>query len=144
MTRQDPYRNFRFRVEIDGVQIAGFSEVAIGATTTDVIEYREGTDPSRIRKLPGLTKYGNVTLKRGVTSSLELFQWHKQVANGSIATNRKTVTIVVQDEAGADKARFVVTDAWPAKYDAGDLNAKGNEVFIEELELANEGIERVQ
>jgi phage tail-like protein len=144
MTRQDPYRNFRFRVEIDGVQIAGFSEVAIGATTTDVIEYREGTDPSRIRKLPGLTKYGNVTLKRGVTSSLELFQWHKQVANGSIATNRKTVTIVVQDEAGADKARFVVADAWPAKYDAGDLNAKGNEVFIEELELANEGIERVQ
>jgi phage tail-like protein len=131
-------------VEIDGVQIAGFSEVAIGATTTDVIEYREGTDPSRIRKLPGLTRYGNVTLKRGVTSSLELFQWHEQVANGSIATNRRTVTIVVQDEAGADKARFVVTDAWPARYDAGDLNAKGNEVFIEELELANEGIERVQ
>ena len=144
MTRQDPYRNFRFRVEIDGVQIAGFSEVAIGATTTDVIDYREGTDPSRTRKLPGLTKYGNVTLKRGVTNSLELFQWHKQVANGSIATNRKTVTIVVQDEAGADKARFVVTDAWPAKYDAADLNAKGNEVLIEELELANEGIERVQ
>ena len=144
MTRQDPLRNFRFRLEIDGVQIAGFSEVAIGATTTDVVEYREGADPSRIRKLPGLTKYGNVTLKRGVTNSLDLFQWHKQVANGSIATNRKTVTIVVQDEAGADKARFVVTDAWPAKYDAADLNAKGNEVLIEELELANEGVERVQ
>ena len=144
MARIDPLRNFRYRLEIDSITQAGFSEVTIADTTIDAVDYREGTDPSRIRKLPGLTKYGNVTLKRGVTNSLELFQWHKQVANGSIATNRKTVTIVVQDEAGADKARFVVTDAWPAKYDAADLNAKGNEVFIEALELANEGVERVQ
>jgi phage tail-like protein len=143
MTRQDPLRNFRFRVEIDGLPIAGFSEVTIGATTMDVIEYREGTDPSRVRKLPGLTKYANVTLKRGVTDSLELFDWHKRIVNGQVATSRKTVTIVVQDEAGADKARFVVTDAWPVKYDTVDLNAKGNDVFIETLELANEGIERV-
>jgi phage tail-like protein len=144
MTHQDPLRNFRFRLEIDGLQVAGFSDVTIGTTITDVIEYREGTDPSRVRKLPGLTKYGNVTLKRGVTNSLELFEWHKRIANGLTATNRKTVAIVVQDESGADKARFVVTEAWPAKYDAADLNAKGNEVFIEALELANEGVERVQ
>jgi phage tail-like protein len=143
MTRQDPLRNFRFRVEIDGLPIAGFSEVTIGATTMDVIEYREGTDPSRVRKLPGLTKYANVTLKRGVTDSLELFDWHKRIVNGQVATSRKTVAIIVQDEAGADKARFVVTDAWPVKYDATDLHAKGNDVFIETLELANEGIERV-
>ena len=144
MTRQDPFRNFRFRLEIDGLQVAGFSEVTIGATTTDVIEYREGTDPSRVRKLPGLTKYANVTLKRGVTNSLELFDWHKRIVNGLIATSRKTVAIVVQDETGADQARFVVTDAWPAKYDGPDLSGKGNEVAIETLELANEGIERVQ
>ena len=143
MTRQDPLRNFRFRLEIDGLPIAGFSEVTIGAATTDVVEYREGTDPSRVRKLPGLTKYGHVTLKRGVTDSLELFDWHRRIVNGQVATNRKTVTIVVQDEAGADKARFVVIDAWPDKYDTVDPNAKGNDVFIETLELANEGIERV-
>ena len=143
MTRQDPLRNFRFRLEIDNLQIAGFAEVDIGAATTDVIDYREGTDPARVRKLPGLTKYGVVTLKRGVTDSLELFDWHKRIVTGQVATSRKTVTIVVQDEAGADKARFVVTDAWPVKYDAADLNAKGNDVFIETLELANEGIERV-
>jgi len=144
MARHDPLRNFRFRLEIDGIQTASFSEVAIGATTTEVIDYREGTDPAHVRKLSGLTKYGNVTLRHGVTDSLELFEWHKRIASGQIATNRKNVAIVVLDESGADKARYMVTDAWPIKYDPGDLNAKGNDVFIETLELVNEGVERVQ
>jgi phage tail-like protein len=144
MARHDPLRNFRFRLEIDGITAAGFSEVAIGATTTDVIDYREGTDPPHVRKLSGLTKYGNVTLKRGVTVSLELFDWHRRIVTGQIAANRKNLVIVVQDEAGADTARYVVSDAWPIKYDPGDLNAVGNDVFIELLELVNEGVERVQ
>jgi phage tail-like protein len=144
MPRHDPLRNFRFRLEIDGLQAAGFSAVSIGPTTTDVIDYREGTDPSHVRKLSGLAKYGNVTLKRGVTTSLELFHWHKQIVSGQIATNRKQVAIVVQDEAGADIARYVVSEAWPIKYDPGDLRATGNDVFIETLELVNEGVERVQ
>jgi phage tail-like protein len=144
MARHDPLRNFRFRLEIDGLQTAGFSEVAIGATTTDVIDYREGTDPPQVRKLSGLTKYGNVTLKQGVTTSLELFNWHQQIVNGQLANSRKRVVIVVQDEAGTDVARYVVNDAWPIKYDPGDLNAKGNDVFIETLELVNEGVERAQ
>jgi phage tail-like protein len=143
MARHDPLRNFRFRLEIDGVQAAGFSEVSIGPTTTEVIDYREGTDGAHVRKLSGLTKYGNVTLKRGMTASLELFNWHRQVAAGQLASNRKTVVIIVVDESGADTARFVVSEAWPAKYDPGDLNAKGNDVFIELLELVNEGVERV-
>jgi phage tail-like protein len=143
MARQDPLRNVRFRLEIDGLQVAGFSEVTIGPTTTEAIDYREGTDPSHVRKLSGLTKYGNVSLKRGVTDSLELFEWHQGIVQGQLSTNRKRVVIVVQNEAGEDKARFVVSDAWPTKYDPSDLNASGNEVLIECLELANEGIQRV-
>ena len=143
MARQDPLRNYRFRVEIDGIQHGGFSEVFIEPTTTGVIDYREGSDPSHVRKLPGLTKFGNVTLKRGVSTSLELFNWHLQVVRGQISNARRNVIIVVLDDAGQDVARFQVSDAWPTKYDPGDLNAKGNEVFIESLELANEGIERV-
>jgi phage tail-like protein len=139
----DPLRNFRFRLEIDGIQTAGFSEVETLATTTDVIEYREGTDPAHPRKLSGLTKYGNITLKRGLTTSLELYQWHRQIVSGPLTGNRKLVVIVVQDESGADQGRFVVREAWPVKYAVSDLNAKGNEVLIELLELANEGIERV-
>jgi phage tail-like protein len=144
MARQDPYRNFRFRLEIDSITLAGFSEVAIGPTTTDVIDYREGTDPPHVRKLSGLTKYGNIMLKRGLTTSRELFDWHQLVVTGQVANVRRQVVIIVQDEGGTDVTRFVVTDAWPSKYDPSDLNAKGNEVVIELLELVNEGIERVQ
>ena len=66
-----------------------------------------------------------------------------EIAAGQIQTNRKKIAIVVQNEAGSDEARFVVSEAWPTKYSASELNAQGNEVLIETLELANEGIERV-
>jgi phage tail-like protein len=146
MARIDPLRNFRYRLEIDNITQAGFSEVAIAETMIDAVDYREGTDPPHVRKLSGLTKYGNITLKWGLTtggSALDLFKWHAEVSAGQIKERRKKVVIVVQDEAGVDSARFVISDAWPVKYDPSDLNAKGNEVLIELLELANEGIERV-
>jgi phage tail-like protein len=146
MERNDPLRNFRYRLEIGGITQAGFSEVAIAETTIDAVDYREGNEPPHVRKLSGLTKYGNVTLKWGLTTggtSLELYKWHSEISAGQIKQKRKDVAIVVQDEAGADAARFVITAAWPVKYDPSDLNAKGNEVIIELLELVNEGIERV-
>jgi phage tail-like protein len=146
MARIDPLRNFRYRLEIDNITQAGFSEVAIAETMIDAVDYREGTDPPHVRKLSGLTKYGNITLKWGLTtggSALDLFKWHAEVSAGQIKERLKKVVIVVQDEAGVDSARFVISDAWPVKYDPSDLNAKGNEVLIELLELANEGIERV-
>jgi phage tail-like protein len=142
MARHDPYKNFRFRVEIDSLQVAGFSEVTGLTTTTDVIDYREGNEPARVRKLPGLHKHANVTLKRGITGSLELYNWHKQILTGDIAGARRTVIIIVADDTGADQVRFIVREAWPAKYEASDLSAKGSDVLIETLELANEGIER--
>ena len=141
--RRDPYRNFRFRLEIDGIIVAGFSEASIGETASDVIEYREGNEPTHVRKLPGLHKFGEVMLKRGMTASLEIFDWHKQILSGDTANARRNVAVTIADESGADQARFVISNAWPAKYSIGDLNAKGNEVLIETLELANEGIERV-
>ena len=139
--RNDPLRNFRFRLEIGGISEAHFSEVSGFDISTDAIDYREGDDPTHVRKLPGLNKFGNVTLKRGITDSMDLYNWYKDVVAGKI--QRQTVAIVVLDELGKDKARFQITEAWPIKYDPSDLNAKGNEVFIELLELANEGIERV-
>lgn len=147
MARHDPLRNFRFRVEIDGVGRAGFAEVSIGATTIEAVDYREGTDPPHVRKLSALTKYGNLTLKSGLTvgaDALELFGWQRDVAAGQLAQNRRQVVIVVQDEAGQDQGRFVVSDAWPVKYEVSPLSARSNEVVIETLELANEGIERIQ
>jgi phage tail-like protein len=138
--RNDPLRNFRFRLEIGGISEAHFSEVTGFDISTDAIDYREGDDPTHVRKLPGLNKYGNVTLKRGITSSMDIYKWHKSIVDGK--TDRKTVAIVVLDEEGKDKARFQITEAWPIKYDPMDLNAKGNDVSIETLELVNEGVER--
>lgn len=147
MARQDPLRKFRFRLEIDGLEQASFSEVTIGDLASDPIEYREG-DEARltVRKLSGLTKYANVTLKWGITDSLELADWHQLVVGGATLQDdiRKTVVIRVQSEAGEDKAAFEVTRAWPCKYDPTDLNGTGNEVAIDTLELANEGIRRIQ
>jgi phage tail-like protein len=138
--RRDPLRNFRFRLEIGGINEAHFSEVTGFDITTDAIDYREGDDPTHVRKLPGLTKYGNVTLKRGITDSMDLYNWYKDVVAGKI--KRATVAIVVQNEAGQDAARFEIAEAWPSKYDPMDLNAKGNDVSIETLELTNEGVVR--
>ena len=141
MPRNDPLRNFRFRLEIDGIQEAGFSEVSGFDITVDPIDYREGHEPTHVRKLPGLTKYGNVTLKWGITTdSKQLYDWHRQIVDGDI--QRKNVAIVVIDEAGQDTARWEIAEAWPTKYDPMDLNAKGNDVSIETLELANEGVTR--
>lgn len=140
MARNDPFRNFRFRLEISGITEAHFSEVTGFDISTDAIDYREGDDPTHVRKLPGLNKYGNVTLKRGITDSMNLYDWHKSIVDGK--TDRKTVAIVVRDEEGKDRARFEISEAWPIKYDPMDLNAKGNDVSIETLELVNEGVIR--
>jgi len=138
--RKDPLRNFRFRLEIDGIQQAGFSEATVPDTTSDVVEYREGIELTTPRKLPGLTKYGNLSLKWGTTDSMELYAWRKQIIDGAIV--RKNIAVIVIDEAGADKARFEFVNAWPSKYDPADLNATGNAVAVETLEIVHEGMVR--
>ncbi len=142
--RKDPYRNSRFLLEIHGIVQAGFSEVTIPDTTTDPIEYREGNEDASVRKLPGLTKYGNLTLKWGTTDSKELFEWRKQVIQGKMKDARRNIAVILRDEEGNDAVRWEFRDAWPTKYDAPDLSAKGTDVAIETLEIAHEGMERVK
>lgn len=143
MARNDPYRNFRFRVELDGITQAGFNECTFGDTTTEVAEYREGTDPAHTRKLSGQTKYGNITLKWGITDSTELYEWYQAVVDLGALDNRKNLAIILIDEAGNDKARWEIEEAWPTKYDPTDFNAKGNDVAIETLEIVTESYKRV-
>ena len=142
----DPLRNFRYRLEIDSIVQAGFSEVAIGDLSTAPIEYREGDEITTVRKLNGLNKYGNVTLKWGITDSMELADWHQLIVDDSTPLDdaRRSVVIRVQNEAGEEKAAFEIIKAWPCKYDPSDLNATGNEIAIDSLELCNEGIRRIQ
>jgi phage tail-like protein len=140
--RRDPYRNFRFRVEVEGIQQAGFSEVSGFDASLDVVEYREGNETITPRKLPGLAKYGNITLKWGVTDSLDMYTWMQDCVQGKVS--RKTVTIIAINEEGGDVATWQVIESWPSKYTAPDFNATGSEVGIELLELAHEGMTRTK
>ena len=142
--RKDPYKNHRFLVEIDGVAQAGFREVTIPETEQDVIEYREGNEPPGVRKLSGLPKYGNAVLRWGVTDSLDLYQWRKLVEEGKMNDARKNMAIVLINEEGQTTARWEFTAAWPARYAAPQLNALANEVAIEQMEIAHEGMRRTQ
>jgi phage tail-like protein len=138
--RVDPYRNFNFRVEIDGITQAAFAECTGFGSNNDPIEYREGTDRTTVRKLPGMTKYNNITLKWGLTDSAELFTWYSDITKGKI--ERKNGSIVLTDLDGSEKVRWNFFQGWPTKWDGPDFNAEGTDVAIETLEIAHEGIER--
>jgi phage tail-like protein len=139
--RHDPYKNFKFRVEIDGLTAAAFREVSGLESETAVIEYRVGTDPNVVRKLPGLTKYANLVFKRGITQDAELAQWRQRVIEGNL--DRRNGSIVLQDDTGQDQVRWNFRNGWPCKLQGPDLNAHGSDVAIETLEIAHEGLERV-
>ncbi|HUS09308.1 MAG TPA: phage tail protein [Pyrinomonadaceae bacterium] len=138
--RVDPYRNFNFKVEIEGVTQAAFSDCSGFGSSTDPIEYREGGENTTVRKLPGMTKHTNITLKWGLTDSRELYQWYRDIVTGKVA--RKNGSIVLLDLDGTEKVRWNFYQGWPTKWDGPDFSAKGTDVAIETLEIAHEGIER--
>jgi phage tail-like protein len=142
--RKDPFRGFKFRVEIEGIQRAGFREASGLDASTDAVDYREGDDKTvTIRKLPGLKKYSNITLKRGITDDLDLWKWRKQVMDGKINEARKNGAVILMDDEGNDKARWEFTDGWPTKWTGPTFNATANEVAIDTLEIVHEGLDRI-
>lgn len=136
-----PHGRFRYKVEIDGLAAGGFSEVTGFNASIDVIEYREGDMVTTPMKLPGLKKYGNITLKQGLADSMVLYDWIVEGINGAV--QRKTITITLLDEEESPAASWQVINAWPIKYTAPDFNATSSEVAIESLEIAHEGMTRV-
>jgi len=140
--RVDPYRNFNFMVELDGIAQASFTECTGLGSTTEIIETREGGDNSSVRKLPGRTNYSDITLKWGLTASTDLWRWRQQIIDGDVV--RKNGSIVVFDlDRHTEVARWNFVSAWPSKWEGAALNAKGNDVAIETLVLAHEGLTRV-
>ena len=143
--RHGPYRNERFRLEIDGIDIAGFTQVTIPENSTSEIEYREGTDPPTVRKLGSLNEYGTLTLEAGTTdASFELYEWRQLVERGDVDAARRDIAVIVLDTTGNAGARWEFRKAWPREYDAPELDATGNDVSIESLEIVHEGMERIE
>lgn len=136
----DPYRGFRFVVEIDGTQVGGFSDVSGLETRTETDDYREGGTNHYVHKIAKETKYPNLTLKRGLTDATGLWDWCQDVVAGQI--RRRTVSVILLDAQRQEKWRWVFSDAFPVKWSGSDLTATGNNVAIETLELAHHGMRK--
>jgi phage tail-like protein len=140
--RDDPYGQFNFLVQIDGVTKAGFSEVGGLTTYSNVMEYREGSDNNHgvntTRQLPGLMKYARIVLKRGFTKDASLWTWRQSVLQGH--TQRQSGSIALLDEGRNKVLSWSFHDGWPAKWEGPALNAKTSEVAIETLEIVHEGV----
>ena len=140
--RNRPYGNYNFLVIIDGVEVGGFAEVIIPGIVIDVIEFRNGNDPENaVRKIPGLAKYPDVTLKRGIVGALALYDWVNDVRNGDAGANRN-VAIRLQNEFRNEIVwTWLLHRAWPSQYSFGPLNAKGKDLAMEELTLTYERLD---
>jgi phage tail-like protein len=149
--RFDPYKNFKFRVKWDGNYVAGVSKVTALKRTTEMVEHREGGDPSTSRKSPGRSKYEDITLERGVTHDPEFEKWANKVwnygsgpgAEVSLKDFRKDLILDMFNEAGQKVVSYKIYRAWVVEFQAmPDLDANANAVAIQSLKLANEGWER--
>ena len=141
---QDPYTNFNFLVELDQIVRGAFQQVRGLDSTIDVIEYRQGGEATT-RKLAGRTSYGNIMLKWGIATDNEFGEWHRRISQdpSNLPAERKGGAILLLDSRGTTVARWDFDRAWPTKYLAPEFNAEGNDVAVESVELAHEGIRRV-
>lgn len=148
--RITPYGAFNFLVNLNGPvgedqPLGGFSDVSGLSTEITIAEYRNGNDrTNHVRKVPGIHKVGDVTLKRGIVNSSDLWSWITQTRNEGIAAKR-TVVITLRDEAGSPVQKWVLGNVVPMKYTGPTLAAKGGgDVAMEELVLSSESIESEQ
>jgi phage tail-like protein len=149
--RFDPYKNFKFRVKWDGKYVAGISKVSGLKRSTEVVEHREGGDPSAIRKSPGRNKFEPITLDRGVTHDPEFENWANKVwnfgsgmgAEVSLKDFRKDILLEIYNEAGQLALAYKIFRCWVSEFQAAaDLDANANVVLIQHIKLENEGWER--
>lgn len=142
----DPILGQSFYLDIQGA-VSGYFTQCNGLNSSNEVIVDKSVDNSgrtRIRKIPGPISYGNVTLSKGITSSLELWQWIAAVAEGKIAEQRKNGTISLVDPTGKVVASWEITAAWPVRVTGPSLNADGGKVGVEELELAIESFTRTK
>jgi phage tail-like protein len=135
----NPITNFQFIVSFGG-ETTAFQEVILPESKIEVIEYRDGSDVlSSVRKIPGLVKYSNLILKRGLTKSSELYEWFKQTKQGTL--ERRDITVSILNKEREPFATWKLKNCWPTKYSGSTLNAKGNEIVIETLEIVIEDVD---
>lgn len=142
---KDPYGNYRFKLHLGNVEVAGFAECSGLSMETKVFEYKEGGNNSTTLKFAEATTYSNVVLKRGITKANDLLNWHMEVVNGTFGINQRDagadIAILLTDDQGTEVKRWSLKRAFPVKWTGAEFKATGNDVAIETLELAHEGIQ---
>jgi len=143
--RDDPYAGYNFEVVITGVSDDGtavrgsFAEASGLEVAIDPIEYRNGSEDITVRKVPGLVKHTNITLKRGIIGDLAFWNWVVEAMNGLV--RRTEGSVLLLDENRREVTRWNFKRAWPCKWTGPGLNAKNNEIAMETLEICHEGLE---
>ena len=149
--RFDPYKNLKFRIKWDGKYVAGVSKISALKRSTEVIEHREGGDPSSFRKSPGSTKFEPIILERGVTHDTEFEKWANKAwnfgsglgAEVSLKDFRKDIIIELYNESGQLAIAYKIYRCWVSEFQAlPDLDANSNAIAIQYIKLENEGWER--
>lgn len=144
-SRKDPLVGYHFHVEIDGITQAQFRECSGLTSESEVIEYREARKDGQtiVRKQPGALKWSNIVMRRGITDVTELWEWRKKVEEGKVDEARKNGSIVLYNQSNQEIARWNFVEGWPSKISGPQAKADGNEVAVEELTIAHEGLERI-
>jgi phage tail-like protein len=137
-TRVDPYRAYGFVIEIGGIERAGFQQCSGLDHSNDVIEYREGNMGPGMHKVPGMARHSNITLRWGITSDPDIWEWRKAVRDGSF--DRQNISVILLSEKGEEVRRWDLVEAWCTKLTMPSLNATSNEIAIETMEIAYENL----
>lgn len=146
MAKEDPLVSAWFGIEFQGQVAGAFRECTGLGSENEVVEYKASGPKGEfiIKKVPGRMKWNNITLKRGITDAMDMWQWRKLVEDGKIDDARKNGSIVMFNQEASEIARWNFVNAWPSKITGPAANASNNEVGIEELEITHEGYERVK
>ncbi len=146
MANEDPLVSAWFGVEFQGQVVGAFSECSGLGSENEIVEYKASGPKGEyvVKKVPGRMKWNNITLKRGITDAMDMWEWRKLVEEGKIDDARKNGSIVMFNQEASEIARWNFVNAWPSKISGPAANAGNNEVGIEELEITHEGYERVK
>ena len=145
--REDPLVAFNFGFEVPTLDIESFfMEVSGMGSEHEIVEQKvvNSSGVEAVLKLPGRLKWNDITLKRGITSNLDIWDWRKQIEDGQVESARQNGSIVMYDQQGSEKARWNFEKAWPAKVTGPAVKADGNEIAIEEMVLVCESMIRAQ
>ena len=145
MTMGELLGGYQFYLELDGITEAMFRECSGLSSENQVIEAYHATKDGKqiLKKYPGPLKFGDISLKRGLTSDSNLWAWRREIEMGNVEANRKNGSVVIYDQANSEVARWNFVNGWPSKISGPSLSAGGNEIAIEEITIVHEGLERV-